>query len=251
MRLLLLLVLSLVTLHADARTRAVASRIDAARSILVVTAHPDDEILIAPLLANRCIRGGARCSFLVMTTGNAAGLGEIRSGEMARSAALLNAGLTQWTFSDVMENVAAVWSAEAGDRATLVRRIADVIATEKPDMVLTLDPRHGTTGHPAHREIGSLVLESGAKNVFLLETAAQFVGNGFELSNAEPVRSWVFVANDDWQYATRVAEIHATQFTSEQVESLRTLPVDQRRVWFMPECAPCPRRSPIATSTIR
>jgi LmbE family N-acetylglucosaminyl deacetylase len=247
-RLSLILALSLLTLHADARTRAVASRIDAARSILVITAHPDDEILIAPLLANRCIRGGANCSFLVMTTGNAAGLGDIRAGEMARSAALLNARLTQWTFSDVLENVDAVWAGEAGDRATLVRRISDVIATEKPDMILTLDPRHGTTGHPAHREIGRLVLETGAKNVFLVETAARFVGNGFELSNAEPLRAWVYVAREDWQYAIRVAEIHATQFTNDQVESLRTLPIEQRRVWFMPECAAC---SPIATSTIR
>ncbi|HEV7767265.1 MAG TPA: PIG-L family deacetylase [Thermoanaerobaculia bacterium] len=251
MRFLACSLVVLAALSASARTRAVASRVDAARSILVITAHPDDEILIAPLLASRCIRGGARCSFLVMTTGNAAGLGEIRAGEMARSAALLNARLMQWTFSDVMENVGAAWEDEAGNRATLVHRIADVIATEKPDMILTLDPRHGTTGHPAHREIGRLVLETGANDVFLIETAARFVGNGFELSNAEPVHAWVFVANDDWQYAVRVAEIHATQFTHEQVESLRTLPIEQRRVWFMPECAPCLRPSPIATSTIR
>jgi LmbE family N-acetylglucosaminyl deacetylase len=229
----------------------VASRIDAARRILVITAHPDDELVIAPLLANRCIRGGASCALLVMTTGNAAGLGEIRAGEMARSAALLNARLTQWTYSDVMENVGAVWAAEAGDRATLVQRIAGAIAIEQPDMILTLDPSHGTTGHPAHREIGRLVLETGAPNVFLIETGARFVGSGFELWNAAPERAWIFVANDDWQYAVRVAEIHATQFTLEQVESLRMLPSEQRRVWFMPECAPCPAPSPIATSTTR
>lgn len=246
-----LLLLCLVTVDLDARTRAASSRIDAAKRVLVITAHPDDEVLIAPLLANRCIRGGASCALLVMTTGNAAGLGDLRAAEMTRSAALLNARLTQWNYSDVMENVGAVWAAETGDRATLVQRIADVIASERPDMILTLDPDHGTTGHPAHREIGRLVLETGAWNVFLIETGAQFIGSGFELWNAAPERAWVFVANDDWQYAVRVAETHATQFTAAQVESLRTLPSDQRRVWFMPECAPCPRPSPTAISTTR
>ncbi len=223
--------------NVGARVRAVASRIDSARTILVITAHPDDEILIAPLLANRCIRGGASCSILVMTTGNAAGLGEIRAGEMTRAAALLNLRLTQWTYSDVFNDVGAVWASEAGDRATLVRRIADVIAAEQPDMILTLDPRHGTTCHPAHREMGRLVIETGANNVFFIETAARFVEGGFDLWNASPPHAWVYVANDDWQYAMQLAEIHATQFTAEQVESLRTLPATQRRVWFAPASA--------------
>ncbi|MDP9192712.1 MAG: PIG-L family deacetylase [Acidobacteriota bacterium] len=239
MRVLLLALIIATAGHStEGRVRAVTSRIDSAKSILVITAHPDDEILIAPLLANRCVRGGASCSILVMTTGNAAGLGEIRAGEMTRSAALLNLRLTQWTFSDVLSDAGAVWAAEAGDRATLVRRIGDVIAAENPDMILTLDPRHGTTCHPAHREIGRLVLETGAKNVFLIATAARFIGGGFELWNASPSHASVYVANDDWQYAVRIAEIHATQFTAEQVESLRTLPSTQRRVWFAPASAP-------------
>jgi LmbE family N-acetylglucosaminyl deacetylase len=221
-----------------ARTRAVASKIDAANKILVITAHPDDETLVAPLLANRCIRGGADCAILVMTTGNAAGLGDTRTLEMQQSAALLNLRLTQWTFSDVLVDVGAVWASEAGDRATLVHRIGDVIAAENPDLIFTFDPRHGTTCHPAHREVGGLVLETGAKNVFLLETAARFLDDGFELRNASPMHAWTFVANDDWQYAVRVAAIHATQFSAEQVQSLRTLPVEQRRVWFAPPGVP-------------
>ncbi|MFL6248157.1 MAG: PIG-L deacetylase family protein [Thermoanaerobaculia bacterium] len=229
---------------ASARTRAVASRIDAARRILIITAHPDDEILLSPLLANRCVRGGASCAIVVMTAS------ELRAAEMARSAALLNLRLTQWSFSDVMNDVGGVWAAEAGDREMLVRRIGDIIATEQPDLILTFDPAHGTTGHPAHREIGRLVLETCAKNIFLVESAARFIGNGFELSNAAPSRAWVYVANDDWQYVVRIAEIHASQFNAEQVESLRTLPPEQRRVWFAPvQSAPC--LSPTAISTIR
>jgi LmbE family N-acetylglucosaminyl deacetylase len=176
-----------------------------------------------------------------MTTGNAAGLGEIRVEEMSRSAALLNLRLTQWAYSDVITNVAAVWSDEAGDHATLIRRIGDVIAAEHPDMILTLDPNHGTTCHPAHREIGALVLETGAKNVFFIETVARLIGGGFELRNASPRYAWSYTANDDWLYAVRLAEIHATQFTAEQVESLRTLPKPQQTVWFGPAGIPSDR----------
>ena len=197
--------------------------------ILVIIAHPDDEILIAPLLGGRCVRGGASCSFLVLTAGENGGtapdLGTIRMGEMARAAALFNARLTQWTLPDVMTDFASSW----GDRADLVRRIGDIIATEHPDMILTFDPAHGSTGHPAHRELGQLVVDTGAKNVFFVETIA----NGFTLSRGTP-DAWVYVANDDWQWVVRDAETHASQFTSKQVETLRTLPIEQRRVWLKP-----------------
>lgn len=241
MRPILVLLVLALTLPASARTRAVASRVDTAQRILLFTAHPDDEILVSPLLANRCVRGGASCAIVVMTAN------EVRAVEMARSAALLNLRLTQWAFSDVLTDVGAIWAAEAGGREVLVQRMRDVIEGERPDLILTFDPRHGTTCHPAHRELGRLVLETGAKNLFQVETAARFVGDGFVLRNASPVHAWTYVANSDWQYVARVAEIHASQFTAAQVESLRTLPAEQRRVWFAPagaaidtplECAP-------------
>jgi len=230
-RLLFVLLAFLVPQLAFARTRVVTSKLDSARRILIITAHPDDELLLAPLLAQRCVTGGASCSFVVMTVGEGGGDGAVRAGEMARSAAMFNARLLQWTYPDVLTDIAAAW----GDRATLVRQLSDVIATEQPDLILTFDPAHGSTGHPAHREIGQLVVETGARNVFFLETAARFIGSsGFELSNAAQDRAWIINANDDWEFVLRVAETHATQFTPEQVESLRTLPLEQRKVWLMP-----------------
>lgn len=232
---LLLLVLALVWCESGAgRVRAVRSRIDQARRIVVITAHPDDEILIAPLLAQRCVRGGANCSIVVMTEGEGGGDAGVRIGEMTRAAALLNLRLTLWNFPDVMTEVATRWAAHAGDRATLVRQLRDLLLAERADMIFTFDPAHGTTGHPAHREIGALVLETGVPNIYLIETAAQFVDNGFALSNAAPNRAWTLSANDDWSYVVADAEVHASQFTPAQVESLRTLPPDQRKVWFAP-----------------
>lgn len=232
---LLLLVLALAWCESSAgRVRAVRSRVDQARRIVVVTAHPDDELLLAPLLAQRCVRGGADCSIVVMTEGEGGGDAGTRVGEMTRAAALLNARLTIWNFPDVLTDVAARWATHAGDRATLVRQLRDLLLAERADMILTFDPAHGTTGHPAHRELGALVLETEVPNVYLIETAARFAGDGFELSNAAPNRAWVLSANEDWSYVVRDAEIHASQFTPAQIESLRTLPPDQRKVWFMP-----------------
>jgi LmbE family N-acetylglucosaminyl deacetylase len=232
MRSLIFLLALLSATNVPARVRSVASRIDNARRILIITAHPDDEILLAPLLADRCVRAGASCAFVVMTMGEAGGEGSVRAGEMARAAAMFHARLTQWSFPDVMTDVDATWS--NGDHPALVHLLADVIALEHPDMILTFDPAHGSTGHPAHRAIGALVLETGARNVYLLETAARFIGSSFDLSNAAPDKAWVIFANEDWEYVVRDAETHASQFTPEQVESLRTLPLDERRVWLLP-----------------
>jgi len=226
-RLFLAVLITLFSCDTFARVRAVASRIDSARRILVVIAHPDDELLIAPLLGNRCVTGGASCSFLVMTNGDH----PARAGEMARAAALFNARLTIWSYPDVMSDVGATWS--NGDRPALVQQLANSIALEQSDMIVTFDPAHGSTGHPAHRELGQLVLETGARNVWLIETAARFIGGGFELSNAAPERASVIIANEAWQFVVRDAETHASQFTPEQIESLRTLPAEQRKVWLM------------------
>lgn len=216
---LLLLSFALVWCESSAgRSRAVAGRIDSFRNIVLVTAHPDDEILVAPLLENRCVRGGATCTIVVLTRGEAGGDPEIRTAEMARSAALLNLRLLQWSYPDVLADVATAW----GDRVALLTLLGDV--TRGADAVFTFDPAHGSTGHPAHRELGQLVLESGAPNVFLIETRV----DGLALSNADP-RSWSH--SGDWNAFVRVAETHASQFTAAQVDVLRANPA---RVWFRP-----------------
>src|SRR6185436_15144011 len=112
------------------RIRAVRSGPPRPSRLLLIVAHPDDELLFAPLLGAWCVRGGTSCSILVMTAGENGScarqdgclpdLATTRMNEMARSAALLNARLTQWTLPDVMTG----WN----DRDTLVRQLRDVIA---------------------------------------------------------------------------------------------------------------------------
>src|SRR5207244_12091704 len=99
-----------------ARTRAVGPP----ERILWIGAHPDDEILISPILGRECVERGAQCALLVMTRGEGGGSGVVRAAEMQRAADMLHATLTHWTFADVMTDVDATWSAEAGGHDALV-----------------------------------------------------------------------------------------------------------------------------------
>src|SRR6185369_9056626 len=150
--------------------------------ILWIGAHPDDEIVIAPLLGRECVERGAQCALLVMTAGEAGAAPAVRAAEMQRAAGLFRASLTQWTFADVMGDVDAAWAAATGGREALVARLAAEIRAVAPEAVYTFDPRHGTTCHPAHRALGQLVIDAVATlpappRLVVVETAAAFEGN--------------------------------------------------------------------------
>jgi LmbE family N-acetylglucosaminyl deacetylase len=79
---------------------------------------------------------------------------------MQNAAAFFGAELTLASFADVMENVGAAWDAQACSHASLVARITAAISAERPTVIYTFDPDHGSTCHPAHRVVGQLVVES-------------------------------------------------------------------------------------------
>jgi len=228
------LVLLLVALPLAARPRAVQH--PPRLRLLWIGAHPDDETLLAPLLGRACAENGADCSFLVLTRGEhgacalpggCGDLGALRGSEMQSAAAALHARLTQWSFPDVMTEVDATWSAEAGGRAALLSRIATAVEAEHPDVVYTFDPAHGSTWHPAHRELGQLVLDAiGPARVRFVETAV--TGFAFSAANAEAIE---IDAAADWHYLVDNTRIHASQFSPADVEALMNAPV--KKVWWM------------------
>lgn len=219
-----------------------AGRTRAARPpkrILWIGAHPDDEILLSPLLGRACVERGVQCAMLVMTRGEGSGSADVRSVEMQRAAEMLHATLAHWTYPDVMADVDATWSAVAGGHAALAGRIAAEIAAVAPTVIYTFDPRHGSTCHPAHRALGALVMEAaGRVPVVFVETT-----NQFQSAVAKPA---VFDATATWSYFVRDAEIHASQFPSAQVESFVILPAAQQRVYLLDAAS-----APLATYTLR
>ncbi|HUP49114.1 MAG TPA: PIG-L family deacetylase [Thermoanaerobaculia bacterium] len=244
---MILLVCLLVAQPAPARRRAAERSIVPAGHVVFVGAHPDDEVVAAPLLASLCLESGGTCSFLVLTRGEGGicalpactpDLGTVREREMQASAAIFRGTVVQWDLPDVLDGVGSAWSESAGGREALLQRISEAIVAEHPDAVLTFSPQHGTTCHPAHRETAALVIEAlarlgpGAPPVYLLETTVSLEDGRYRFgAGADPAA--VFDAAAHWSYLVEVAAAHQSQFTAAQLGTFRDTLPDERKVWIV------------------
>ncbi|MEO8034255.1 MAG: PIG-L family deacetylase, partial [Acidobacteriota bacterium] len=114
--------LLLETIPLAARTRAVAqpAGIPSPRSVLWVAAHPDDEAVAAPLLAEWCREQHARCTFLILTRGQAGAclraegclpdIATVRSAEAGAAAQYFDADLILLSLSDGGGSSAPAWA---------------------------------------------------------------------------------------------------------------------------------------------
>ncbi len=145
-----------------------------APSVLVILAHPDDEITMAPVLS-RIARTGSTVTLIFATSGDAGPgfsgmepgeqLGELRENEARCSAFAL--GLPEPTFwqlgdgklADLARQDGARQSAEGEEEAlSLTARIAAIIAQENPRTIMTWGP-DGGYGHADHRMISNAVTQ--------------------------------------------------------------------------------------------
>lgn len=152
----------------------------AEQRILFAGAHPDDEWGVAPLLAQACIDGGAKCHFIVASEAHSYGCfltinlkdpdecSRIRREEMTKSAAMFGAAVEFFGWEDLFysfnqsgrDKMLTDWAAAAGNRQALADRWDKVLKERRPTIVFTLDPRHGSTCHPGHRANATLLLEA-------------------------------------------------------------------------------------------
>lgn len=249
-RLSLFVLAALIAFPAFAqRARGVRELADFSR-ILWIGAHPDDESLLAPLLGQRCVESGSRCSILVMTRGEngpcvlpqgcGPDLGSLRVKELESAAAKLGARAEAWQLPDVMTDVAAQWKASAGGHNALIDRLENAIKTANPTIVITFDPAHGSTCHPAHMAIASLVTEAESQideppPLLYLETRAQLAGNAYSLYRGVTTARTLMIFNvaASWHYLSDDLRAHASQFTAEQIASV-DLPSQSRTIVLLP-----------------
>lgn len=135
----------------------------AAKSVLGVLAHPDDEISIAGLLAEAASRSETNVRTLTLTRGEAGLPGEpISKPEhlpVIRTAELYKFGfLLRLDDQEVLDYPDGKLEDQA--LASLVKDIVGRIRRWKPDLVVTFDPSTGLTLHPDHMAVGAATTEA-------------------------------------------------------------------------------------------
>jgi LmbE family N-acetylglucosaminyl deacetylase len=141
--------------------------------LLWVAAHPDDESMAGGLLAHACVGLKAPCHFLVFNRGAGGecfledgckpNLASVRQRELGRAARLYLATLEHYEFFNAPLPVESFPSRPELERKWLsegdpVGLVARAVRRFKPDVVVTLDPYQGFTGHPEHKAAAHFAL---------------------------------------------------------------------------------------------
>lgn len=242
------------------RTRAVLhpSNMTTPPSVMWIAAHPDDESIVAPLLGKWCRQEHARCGFLILTRGEGGtclrldgchpDVATVRSAEAGAASQYFSADSILLTFPNTAGVAQPDWRRSVGDRPDVVASVAHYIEAFHPSMVLTFDPRHGTTCHPDHLETGAIVLDavkllSYQPDIELLETRVTFAFDPLVIHFASAASTAQrFDANEilpstnesAWSEITHDMEHHPSQFDESWLTAINNVPSADRAVYFAP-----------------
>jgi LmbE family N-acetylglucosaminyl deacetylase len=243
-----------LSLNASAKRRIVRGDADpfaGTRSILWLAAHPDDDVVAAPLLASLCRDRLLRCTFVVLTRGEIGGcllaggcqpdVATVRSGEMGRASQFFGANLVLLNFSDgggLRDGSAPAWDAQAGGHDKLVTSMASLIKSFAPDVVLTFDPRHGTTCHPDHRAAGNVAKEALSRTgngavLYFLETRLSITTPPlrFDFEPSVAGATGLYTFRSSWNALIEDMQLHRSQFDDAWVEAALQVPDSARSVY--------------------
>jgi len=225
--------------------------LNASTRIMLVIAHQDDEIVFAPFLGRYC----ASKTCIVLTTQNGAAANPQWANEWATSMSKFPVLVGNYEAGDFSaaapnENPSAVllrWETEAAMNGlvSLNKILADKIDRFRPNVILTFDPRHGTSCHAAHRATGEAVRKAVAaysgttafnKSNLLFLTTRRVDGitdSGLSYMGLPPIApqdkdSVVYAANDyissskgtGWGFLQTLLNIYKTQFTTSLANSV-------------------------------
>jgi LmbE family N-acetylglucosaminyl deacetylase len=229
--------------------------LESAKRILWVFAHPDDESTAVPLIVHACRKASTSCAFLVFTRGEGGNcglesclpdLGAFRAKEMRASAALLSSAIevVQWDLGNqaasTPEQSVANFAARAGGMEALTRQVTSELERQKPDAIVTFDPRNGVTCHPDHRAVSMLTLLT-LRSRPLVDGAHTWLTNTRLVSDSNTqdpnAGSWVglspwadtpaalkFDATQAWPTLLNVLRAHRSQFSDEIIAKFSSAP---------------------------
>jgi len=193
-------------------------------TVLVVTAHPDDEAFGTSGTLARYAAEGIRTALICVTRGEAgqtagladspADLAELRSDELRCSAQLI--GLSDLYVLDYPDGGASGW-----DLPALTAQLGGLIDALRPEVVVTFD-QYGVTYHPDHIAVHRAVVESveaapdhlGVQRLFYQVVTCQELANpeGARFACVSPDAVEVTVDIRSFEPVKRVAlECHRTQ----------------------------------------
>lgn len=234
------------------------SNVTAPASVMWIGAHPDDEALVAPLLGKWCREEKVRCAFLILTRGERGAcllpdgchpdIASVRSAEAGSASQYFGADLTLLTYPNGDGVTTPDWRTPSGDHPDVVTTVAHDIEAFHPALVLTFDPRHGTTCHPEHMETGAIVLDavkllSYQPDVDLLETRVTYTFTPLVIHYAPAAAGLQrFDANEilpsiqdtAWSEITHDMERHPSQFDQSWLKAIGNVPSADRAVYFAP-----------------
>ncbi len=210
-----------------------------------IGAHPDDEAVVAPLPAMWCREERVQCTFLVLTRGEAGAclradgcspdVATVRSGEAGAASQYFNATSILLTYPDGGGVNAPNWPADR------VATVAGYIEAVHPEVILTFDPRHGTTCHPDHREAARIVLEAVGRLqerpiVYLLESRVSISGDPFAIhfSSATPAAERFDADASQWEAILEDMQRHPSQFDERYLNAIRNVVPSERSVFIAP-----------------
>lgn len=129
-------------------------------NLLVVIAHPDDEIISAGVLIRAkemgftthlvCATRGEACRVKNREVMNEKNKVEVRTKELQESCKII--GVSTLNFLELADSKGAEWDKEVGER-----KLGEIFERITPDVVITL-PEDGGNGHPDHKAISALTV---------------------------------------------------------------------------------------------
>jgi len=221
------------------------------KTLLVVLAHPDDELTVASILA-KYVAEGAKVHLVIATDGRygtndgeyEAGdeLAAMRKEEMQCSADILGVELTHLNYQDQLRS-AEGYDGHIPHVRALIKEVHGLFGKIQPDAIITFGPE-GWSNHMDHRLIGATVTQVFVSQIWDKSPSLYYVGMPSDLLDDPETKiirgqdksyltTRVTYTDDQKDQALRALSCHITQMGEGALERMRKRNDNREKVVFL------------------